>query len=158
MMTDGSAVDVRGEDGRRPYVDPDEEVFARVPFTGEGLRSLEKVIYEYRCARHSGGTWTVDEDVVRTVEVIETAPGQGHVTCAGRGLALLGYLVGIIISPIDFTVEDADRVVEGTMNAYWYIMGGTAAAALAWGYVALKRGMRRYTVKIANNDAYAIEN
>jgi hypothetical protein len=100
----------------------------------------------------------VDEDVVRTVEVIETAPGQGHVTCAGRGLALLGYLVGIIISPIDFTVEDADRVVEGTMNAYWYIMGGTAAAALSWGYVALKRGMRRYTVKIANNDAYAIEN
>ena len=55
-------------------------------------------------------------------------------------------------------MEDADRVVEGTMNAYWYIMGGTAAAALAWGYVALKRGMRRYTVKIANNDAYAIEN
>ena len=158
MMTDGSAVDVRGEDGRRPSVDPNEEVFARVPFTGEGLRSLEKVIYEYRCARHSGGTWTVDEDVVRTVEVIDTAPGQGHVTCAGRGLALLGYLVGIIISPIDFTVEDADRVVEGTMNAYWYIMGGTAAAALAWGYVALKRGMRRYTVKIANNDAYAIEN
>ena len=152
MMTDGSAVDVRLDDGRRPYVDPEEEIVARVPFTGSGLIALEKVIYEYRCARHSGGVWVLDESVVRTVAVEETAPGVGRVTCAGKGGAMFGYLVGVVIAPIDFTLTENDRLTEGTMNVYWYIMGGTAAAAVLFGVQALKRGMRRYTVKVANSD------
>ena len=42
MMTDGSAVDVRGEDGRRPSVDPNEEVIARV-IEGAGEMGFEYV-------------------------------------------------------------------------------------------------------------------
>ena len=152
MMTDGSAVDVRLDDGTRPYVDPEEEVVALVPFTGSGLIALEKVIYEYRCARHSGGVWVLDESVVRTAAVEETAPGEGRVTCAGKGGAMFGYLVGVVIAPIDFTLTENDRLTEETMNVYWYVMGGTAATAVLFGVQGLKRGMRRYTVKVANSD------
>ena len=151
MMTDGSAVDVRLDDGAT-IVDPEEEVVALVPFTGSGLIALEKVIYEYRCARHSGGVWVLDESVVRTAAVEETAPGEGRVTCAGKGGAMFGYLVGVVIAPIDFTLTENDRLTEETMNVYWYVMGGTAATAVLFGVQGLKRGMRRYTVKVANSD------
>ena len=39
-----------------------------------------------------------------------------------------------------------------TLNAYWYVMAFTVVFALVFGACALRRGMRRYAVKVANSD------
>ena len=64
---------------------------------------------------------------------------------------MFGYLVGVVIASIDFTLTENDRLTEETMNVYWYVMGhgGDRRALRGPG---LKRGMRRYTVKVANSD------
>ena len=39
-----------------------------------------------------------------------------------------------------------------TRNAYWFLMAFTVVFALVFGACALRRGMRRYAVKVANSD------
>ena len=117
---------------------------------------MEKVIYEYRCARHSGGVWRTDEPEVRTVSVTE-ADG-GSVTCAGRGDALIGYALGAVIAPLDFTLV-ADETTKGsTAQGYWFFMAGLAVFTVLLSVCCLRSGMRRYQVKIANKDDYEITN
>ena len=92
------------------------------------LASLERVLYEYRCARHTGGQWDPDDALIRTVSTSETTTGVGHVTCAGRGNALLGYIVGVVIAPINFTLAaSAVEAAPSTANGYWIILGSVAA-------------------------------
>ena len=156
VMTDASAIDVVYADGSRPSFKSNEEIYASIPFTGAGLETLEKVIYEYRCARHSGGVWRTDEPEVRTVSVTE-ADG-GSVTCAGRGDALIGYALGAVIAPIDFTLV-ADETTKGsTAQGYWFFMAGLAVFTVLLSVCCLRSGMRRYQVKIANKDDYEITN
>ena len=156
IMTDASAIDVVYGDGSRPSIGADEEVVASIPFTGVGLETLEKVIYEYKCARHSGGVWRVDEADVRTVSVTE-ADG-GSVTCAGRGNAFIGYALGAVIAPINFTLV-ADETSKGsTAQGYWFFMAALSLFTILLSVCCLRSGMRRYQVKIANKDDYEIEN
>ena len=156
VMTDASAIDVVYADGSRPSFKSNEEIYASIPFTGAGLETLEKVIYEYRCARHSGGVWRTDEPEVRTVSVTE-ADG-GSVTCAGRGNALIGYALGAVIAPINFTLV-ADETSKGsTAQGYWFFMAGLAVFTVLLSVCCLRSGMRRYQVKIANKDDYEITN
>ena len=156
IMTDASAIDVVYGDGSRPSIGADEEVVASIPFTGVGLETLEKVIYEYKCARHSGGIWRVDEADVRTVSVTE-ADG-GSVTCAGRGNAFIGYALGAVIAPINFTLV-ADETSKGsTAQGYWFFMAALSLFTILLSVCCLRSGMRRYQVKIANKDDYEIEN
>ena len=144
-------MDVRLDDGTRPYVDPEEEVVARVPFTGSGLIALEKVIYEYRCARHSGGVWVLDESVVRTAAVEETAPGRDASRARGRAGAMFGYPRGAHRAH-RFHPHGKRSTHGGDHERVLVRHGGTAATAVLFGVQGLKRGMRRYTVKVANSD------
>jgi len=153
-MSDACAVDLRDDAGERAAAGEEEEILARVPLLGSGLLELEKVVYQYRCARHVAGVWVSSEPDVRTGDAVESAPGSGqwHVECFGRGAAFLGYLVGVIIVPIAFEELDEDAEAVATLNAYWYVMAFTVVFALVFGACALRRGMRRYTVKVANSD------
>ena len=78
--------------------------------------------------------------------VEETAPGE-DASRAREEAAMFGYLVGVVIAPIDFTLTENDRLTEETIDVYWYVMGGTAATAVLFGVRELKRGMQRYTVR-----------
>ena len=156
IMTDASAIDVVYADGSRPSFKSNEEIYASIPFTGAGLETLEKVIYEYRCARHSGGVWRTDEPEVRTVSVTE-ADG-GSVTCAGRGNALIGYALGAVIAPINFTLVSDETSKGSTAQGYWFFMAGLAVFTVLLSVCCLRSGMRRYQVKIANKDDYEITN
>ena len=153
-MSDACAVDLRDDAGARAAASEEEEILARVPLLGSGLLELEKVVYEYRCARHVAGVWVSSDPDVRTGDAVESAPGSGqwHVECFGRGAAFLGYLVGVIIVPIAFEELDEDAEAVATLNAYWYVMAFTVVFALVFGACALRRGMRRYAVKVANSD------
>ena len=153
-MSDACAVDLRDDAGARVAVAEEEEILARVPLLGSGLLELEKVVYQYRCARHVGGVWVSSDPSVRTGDAVESAPGSGqwHVECFGLGGAFLGYLVGVIIVPIAFEDLDEDAEAVTTLNAYWYVVAFTAVFALVFGACALRRGMRRYAVKVANSD------
>jgi hypothetical protein len=153
-MSDACAVDLRDDAGERAAAGEEEEILARVPLLGSGLLELEKVVYQYRCARHVAGVWVSSEPDVRTGDAVESAPGSGqwHVECFGRGAAFLGYLVGVIIVPIAFEELDEDAEAVATLNAYWYVMAFTVVFALVFGACALRRGMRRYAVKVANSD------
>jgi hypothetical protein len=153
IMSDGSSIEVIGGDGLRPGLPDTDEITVHVPLVGSGLQTLEKVLYEYRCARHVAGVWDPDDPLVRTVSVTETAPGVGHVTCAGKGVAFLGYVVGAVIAPINFTLANLQTGEDKpTANGYWYVMGATMAAALLFGAFALFCGMRRNAVKISHKD------
>jgi hypothetical protein len=153
-MSDACAVDLRDDADKRVAVAEEEEILARVPLLGSGLLELEKVVYQYRCARHVGGVWVSSDPSVRTGDAVESAPGSGrwHVECFGSGGAFLGYLVGVIIVPIAFEDQNEDAEDVTTLNAYWYVMAFTAVFALVFGACALRRGMRRYAVKVANSD------
>ena len=153
-MSDACAVDLRDDAGARVTVAEEEEILARVPLLGSGLLELEKVVYQYRCARHVGGVWVSSDPSVRTGDAVKSAPGSGqwHVECFGLGGAFLGYLVSVIIVPIAFEDLDEDAEAVTTLNAYWYVVAFTAVFALVFGACALRRGMRRYAVKVANSD------
>ena len=110
---------------------------------GLGVDRAAKVIYEYRCARHSGGVWVLDESVVRTAAV-EGRRRRGRDASRARGRAgrrCSATSRASLIAPLDFTLTENDRLTEETMNVYWYVMGGTAATAVLRSGVQLKRGM-----------------
>jgi hypothetical protein len=158
IMSDGSSIDVAGTDGLRPSLADTDEITVHVPLVGPGLIHLEKVLYEYKCARHTGGMWDHEDLLVRTVSVTETTPGVGHVICAGKGTAILGYVVGVVVVPINSTLANMQTSKhEPTQDAYWFILGGTVAAGLSFGAVALFYGMRRHATKIAIEDRYRPE-
>ena len=153
-MSDACAVDLRDDADARVAAAEEEEILARVPLLGSGLLELEKAVYQYQCARHVAGVWVADDPEVRTGDAVESAPGSGqwHVECFGRGGAFLGYLVGVVVAPIAFEAPDEDAEAAATRNAYWFLMAFTVVFALVFGACALRRGMRRYAVKVANSD------
>ena len=153
-VSDACAVDVRDDAGRRAAPAPEEEIVSRVPLLGSGLLELEKVVYQYRCARHVGGVWVSDDPGVRTGDAVESSPGSGiwHVECFGSGATFLGYLVGVIIVPLSFSDVSEETRGATTASGYWYLMAFTAISAVVFGACALRIGMRRYAVKLANSD------
>ena len=154
-MSDACAVDLRDDADARVAAAEEEEILARVPLLGSGLLELEKAVYQYQCARHVAGVWVSNDPEVRTGDAVESAPGSGqwHVECFGRGGALLGYLIGVVVAPIAFEEPDEDAEAAATRDAYWHLMAFTVVFALIFGACALRRGMRRYAVKVAKSDS-----
>jgi hypothetical protein len=156
MMSDGSALELLNDDGVYPALPPgyDEVMTVHVPMSGIPMKPLERVLYEYRCARHEAGKWVVDDPQRRwwTESVEEERPGQGHVVCKGKGGVFLGYVVGLVIAPIDFTVDESLRESATTINIYWYVIGGVAAFAMMYAMIGLCCGMRRSHVKVTGDD------
>ena len=74
------------------------------------------------------------------------------------GNALIGYALGAVIAPINFTLV-ADETSKGsTAQGYWFFMAGLAVFTVLLSVCCLRSGMQRYQVKIANKDDYEITN
>ena len=87
-----------------------------------------------------------------------TEADGGSVTCAGRGNAFIGYALGAVIAPINFTLV-ADETSKGsTAQGYGFFMAARSLFTILLSVCCLRSGMRRYQVKIANKDDYEIEN
>ena len=157
-MSDACAVDLVDDAGHRVFVAEEEEITALFQIKGTGLLELEKVVYQYQCVRHVGGVWVSDGVLVRTgkaVELASTETEKGRqvtVSCHGKGDSFLGFLVGVSVVPKEFVASDEKSQPTRTLDAYWFVMVFTLFIGTTAGACALKRGMRRYDVRVANSD------